>query len=139
MDAPFTSKQRVNWDMLDLMGVLHNAAYLLLFERARTELWRSLGAKYGSDGFDWPYLVVRNEVNYRAPIESDQLVDVTVGVSKLGRTSITWGKRPSSPLLCPMGKCAFFYGFAIGNLTGRISICSRTSYLCRRGHGWTAS
>src|ERR1041385_1455207 len=88
MDAPFTSKQRVNWDMLDLMGVLHNAAYLLLFERARTDLWRSLGAMYGSEGFDWPYLVVRNEMNYRAPIESDQLVDVTVGVSKLGRTSI---------------------------------------------------
>lgn len=79
--------------MLDLMGVLHNAAYLLLFERARTDLWRSLGTMYGGEELDWPYLVVRNEINYRAPIRSDQEVQVTVEVSKLGRSSIEFSHR----------------------------------------------
>src|SRR6266536_281248 len=90
MNAPFISRQRVNWDMLDLMGVLHNAAYLLLFERARTDLWRSLGTMYGGEGMDWPYLVVRNEVNYRAMIDSDQEVSVTVAISRIGNSSVSF-------------------------------------------------
>jgi acyl-CoA thioester hydrolase len=88
----FTSKQTVHWDMLDLMGILHNAAYPLLFERARTEFWRSLGfGRYGDPEFDWPYLVARNEVNYRAPITKDEVVDVKVFVEAIGRTSMTIG------------------------------------------------
>ena len=87
---PFISKQRVHFDMLDLMHVVHNAAYLLLFERARTDFWRSLGLGYGSKELDWPYLVVRNEINYRSPITVDQEVQVTVAVTKIGRTSITF-------------------------------------------------
>jgi acyl-CoA thioester hydrolase len=76
--------------MLDLLGVLHNAAYLLLFERARTDFWRMLGAGYGAEGFDWPYLVARNEINYRAPIRNDQAVRVTVAIEGIGRTSVTF-------------------------------------------------
>jgi acyl-CoA thioester hydrolase len=76
--------------MLDLLGVLHNAAYLLLFERARTDFWQAHGAGYSAETLDWPYLVVRNEINYRAPIRSDQTVDVTVSVAKLGNSSITF-------------------------------------------------
>jgi acyl-CoA thioester hydrolase len=86
----FTSKQRVHWDMLDLLGVLHNAAYLLLFERARTDFWQAHGSGYDPETLDWPYLVVRNEINYRAPIRSDQEVSVTVAVAKLGNSSITF-------------------------------------------------
>lgn len=88
----FTSHQTVYWDMLDLMGILHNTAYPMLFERARTEFWRSLGyGGYGDPAFDWPYVVARNEVNYRAPIEKDEEIDVTVFVESIGRTSITIG------------------------------------------------
>jgi acyl-CoA thioester hydrolase len=87
--GPFVSTQRVFWDQIDQLGVLHNAAYLLLFERARTDFWRSLGVDgYGAPGLDWPYLVVRNEVNYRAPVETEQDVRVGVWVAKLGESSI---------------------------------------------------
>jgi acyl-CoA thioester hydrolase len=90
--GPFVSIQRVYWDQLDLLGVLHNSAYLLLFERARTEFWRSLGISgYGDEKLDWPYLVARNEVNYRSPITSEQDVRVGVWVAKLGGSSITFG------------------------------------------------
>lgn len=90
--VPFVSRQRVYWDMLDLLGVLHNAAYILLFERARTDFWRSLGiAGYGGEGMDWPYLVARNEVNYRAAIRAEQEVAVYVWVAALGTSSLTFG------------------------------------------------
>jgi acyl-CoA thioester hydrolase len=92
--GPYISKQRVFWDQLDFLGVLHNAAYILLFERARTEFWRSLGINgYGEDGLDWPYFVARNEVNYRLPIMAEEEITVSVWVSRLGETSLTFGHQ----------------------------------------------
>ena len=88
----FKSRQTIYWDMLDLMGIVHNAAYVLLFERARSEFWLSLGyGPYGDPAFDWPYVVARNEVNYRSPIERGEHVEVTVFVESIGRTSMTIG------------------------------------------------
>src|ERR1051326_6462229 len=87
---PFESRQRVHFDMLDLLGMLHNAAYLLLFERARTEFWRAHGLLKSAEGLDWPYFVARNEIDYRAPITTEQDVTVTVWVSAVGRSSVTF-------------------------------------------------
>ncbi len=87
----FISKQRIYFDMIDQMRTLHNAAYLLVFERARTDLWRHLGVGYGAAELDWPYLVARNEINYRLPIETDCEAPVKVWVEKIGRSSITFG------------------------------------------------
>jgi acyl-CoA thioester hydrolase len=88
----FVSRQPVFWDSLDLMGIMHNGAYLLLFERARTDFWRSLGVTgYGDAAFDWPYMVARNEIDYRAPITSEQIVKVAVFVTRIGTSSVTFG------------------------------------------------
>jgi acyl-CoA thioester hydrolase len=91
-DVPgaFVSRQRIYFDLVDLMGVVHNAAYLLLFERARTDWIQSHGFWYGSPDFDWPYYVVRNEVDYHAPITGGDDVTVTVAVEKLGTSSVTF-------------------------------------------------
>jgi YbgC/YbaW family acyl-CoA thioester hydrolase len=88
--VPFVSRQRVHFDMLDLLGMLHNAAYLLLFERARTDFWRAHGLSKNVEGLDWPYYVARNEIDYRAPITTEQEVSVTVWVSGMGRSSVTF-------------------------------------------------
>src|SRR3982750_4437119 len=89
--GPFISRQKVFWDQLDFLGVLHNAAYVLLFERARTEFWRSLGISgYGDSGLDWPYFVARNEINYRKPVTSEEETTISVWISRLGTTSITF-------------------------------------------------
>jgi acyl-CoA thioester hydrolase len=76
--------------MLDAVGMLHNGAYLLLFERARTDFWRAQGMEMGSAGMDWPYYVARNEVNYRAAIYEWKPVTVTVAIERIGRTSVTF-------------------------------------------------
>jgi len=102
---PFVSRQQVHFDMLDRLGVLHNAVYLLLFERARTEFWHSRGVGYGLPGLDWPYLVVRNEVNYRNAIVHEQEITVTVAVRDLGLTSVAFAHevRDSTGRLCADG------------------------------------
>lgn len=87
--TPFISRQTIYFDMLDMLGVLHNSRYLLLFERARFDFWQANGLSIGSPGLDWPYYVVRNEINYRAPITRLQEVTVTLRVAELGRSSVT--------------------------------------------------
>src|SRR5687768_8154770 len=89
-EGVFISRQRIHFDLVDLMGVVHNAAYLVLFERARTDWIQSHGLWYGSPDFDWPYYVVRNEVDYLAPILGGDEVEVSVSVGKIGQTSATF-------------------------------------------------
>ena len=86
----FISRQRVYWDNLDLLGVLHNAHYILLFERARFDFWQHNGVGPNTPGFDWPYVVAKNEVNYRHAITSEQSVTVTVTVQRMGSSSVTF-------------------------------------------------
>lgn len=88
-NAPFLSRQKIHFDMLDMLGVLHNSRYLLLFERARFDYWQANGLEIDSPGLDWPYYVVRNEINYRAPITRIQEITVALRVTALGRSSVT--------------------------------------------------
>ena len=60
---PFHSIQEVHFDMLDLLGMLHNSAYLLLFERARSEYWKTLKIAFGEDGSDWPFFAATSTSN----------------------------------------------------------------------------
>src|SRR5258706_11672405 len=104
--APFLSRQRAYFDMMDPAGTVHNAVFLCFFERARTDFWQSLGMGYSAENlFDYPFLVARNEVNYRIAIRSDQKITVTVAVSNLGRTSVTFAHEvfEESGQLCADG------------------------------------
>lgn len=87
---PFVSRQFIRFDMMDPLHHVHNAVYLILFERARFDLWRAHGFGPDAPGFDWPYVVARNEVDYLAAIETEQEVAVAAGVEAIGRTSVTF-------------------------------------------------
>ena len=87
----FISRQRVRFDQLDALGMLHNAQYLVLFERARTDFWLANGYFMDERTADWPYYVRRNEVNYYRAVYAETDVCVTVTVEKLGTTSVTLG------------------------------------------------
>ncbi len=90
----FVNQQRVYWDQLDLLGVLHNGVYPVLFERARTAFWGSLGITgYEDPHMDFPYYVVQNTVNYKQPITTEQDIAISVWIAKLGRTSLTFGHQ----------------------------------------------
>ena len=94
---PFISTQFVHFDLVDLLGVVHNAQYFFLFERARTDWIQSHGLWYGSPEFDWPYYVVRNEIDYLAPIFGGVEIDVSVQIDKIGRTSATFHHLIATP------------------------------------------
>ena len=86
----FVSRQSIYFDMLDSLHMVHNAAYLILFERARMDMAMTLSRRYGEEIIEWPCGIVHSEVNYRAPITEMQEVRVTVAVAEIGETSVTF-------------------------------------------------
>ena len=84
----------VYFDDLDPFQVLHNARYLLIFERTVGAFWRHLGwgglldAQGNPDQF---HLVRVNQMEYLRAVEGVSDVRARVWVEKLGRTSLTFG------------------------------------------------
>ena len=84
----------VYFDDLDAFQILHNARYVLLFERTIGSFWRHLGwggpldVQSNPDQF---HLVRTNHVEYLRPVDGVGQVRVRVWVEKLGRTSLTFG------------------------------------------------
>ena len=49
LQMPFRSIQRVYFDDLDALNILHNVRFLLFMERARGELFNELGFRWEDD------------------------------------------------------------------------------------------
>jgi acyl-CoA thioester hydrolase len=91
-DFPFSYRLRVRWAEVDKQGVVFNGHYLTYFDIGIFEYWRAAGVAYpdcvpliGADLF-----VVKTLVNYHAPAEYDDWLDVAVRVDRLGNSSITF-------------------------------------------------
>jgi acyl-CoA thioester hydrolase len=88
----------VYFDDLDAFQILHNARYLLLFERTIGSFWSQFGfsglpsAGANPDQFQ---LVRYNELEYLQPVEGLGQVRVRVWVERMGRTSLTFRLRMS--------------------------------------------
>jgi acyl-CoA thioester hydrolase len=84
----------VYFDDLDPFQILHNARYLLLFERTLGEFWSELGfGGLQDDREDRFHFVRANTVEYLAPVRGVGRVRVRVWVERLGSTSLTFGFR----------------------------------------------
>jgi acyl-CoA thioester hydrolase len=85
----------VFFDDLDPFHILHNARYILLFERTLGEFWNRVGAGGFQDAEhpDRFHFVRANHVEYLRPVKGVTQVRVRVWVEKLGRTSLTFGFR----------------------------------------------
>jgi len=80
---------RVPYADTDQMGVVYYANYLVYFERARTEWFRSLGITYKqleSDGYYLP--VCECSIKYFSSAKYDDLLTVCTTLSKLNAASI---------------------------------------------------
>ena len=82
----------VYFDDLDAFQILHNARYLLLFERTLGSFWQEvgLGAFDTAGNTDHLHLVAHNSVDYLEPVRGVGRVRVRVGVDALGRSSLTF-------------------------------------------------
>jgi acyl-CoA thioester hydrolase len=83
----------VYFDDLDPFGILHNARYLLLFERTLGAFWQMLGFGGFQVHPDQLHLVRANQMDYISAVEGQQSVRCRVWIAKLGRTSMTFGFR----------------------------------------------
>ncbi|MDP2312353.1 MAG: thioesterase family protein [Pseudomonadota bacterium] len=86
----------VYFDDLDAFQILHNARYLLLFERTIGSFWRHMGWGAVIDPVNNPdqyHMVRANTVEYLRPVRGVNDVRVRIWVEKLGRTSLTFGMR----------------------------------------------
>ena len=86
----------VYFDDLDALQILHNARYLLLFERTIGSFWRRTMRWDGIESATSPdryHLVRTNHIEYLRPVTGIGEVRVRIWVEKLGRTSLVFAMR----------------------------------------------
>ena len=87
-DYSFVHPIRTRFSETDAMGIVHHAAYLPYLEEARVAYLRRAGHPYDEvrrDGFNFAVLEV--VVQYRRPLEFDEVVDVHVQPGAVSRAT----------------------------------------------------
>jgi len=82
--------QRVYFDDLDALNILHNVRYLLFMERARGEFFNELGFRWEDDlsvNPDKFHVVAEHQIQYVAPFRGEGEVVVEVTPTHLGTSS----------------------------------------------------
>ncbi len=91
-DFRFGFRLRVRWGECDAQGIVFNAQYMNFIEVAQAEYFRDLGLRlYGDElreRFD--LATVKSTLEYMAPARVDDMLDILVRVSHIGRTSIVF-------------------------------------------------
>ncbi|WP_433530378.1 acyl-CoA thioesterase [Micromonospora sp. CA-263727] len=90
----------VHFDDLDAMGILHNARYAVLLERALTAYWSERGISYQAGRASAPdafHAVREFTITYRAPITGTGPVAVHFWLEHLGTSSAEYAFRFHSP------------------------------------------
>ena len=90
MTAKFTVEERVRWGDVDAASIIFYGSYIRFFEIAETELFRSVGMPYGKvfDELDIWLPRVHLECDFLRAPRLDDLLEVSVYVGKIGRTSL---------------------------------------------------
>lgn len=78
----------IYFDDLDPFQILHNARYLLLFERTLGEFWEEIGVVRGVDARPGS-LVARNEIDYLRPVKGLGKIRVRIAIERMGTKSMT--------------------------------------------------
>lgn len=89
--SPFRSTQRVYFDDLDALNILHNVRYLLFIERARGELFNALGFHWSDDLATNPdkwHVVAEHSIRYLLPFRGEGELSVELTPTKLGTSSL---------------------------------------------------
>ena len=86
----FTIEERVLWGDVDAARIIFYGSYLRFFEIAETEMFRSVGMPYGKvfDELDIWLPRVHLECDFRRAAQLDDLLEVSVYVGRIGRTSM---------------------------------------------------
>jgi len=86
----YTLPITIRYRDLDPQGHVNNAVYLTYLESARIGYYQQVGIYHPEDRVLTGMVVVRNEIDYLAPIQLGMKLQVGLRVEKLGTTSITF-------------------------------------------------
>jgi acyl-CoA thioester hydrolase len=87
----FSAQTRVAFSDTDAQGIVYYGRYLPYFDLARVEYHRTLGLLGMDIGEEGQEFVMRaGTIEYLAPAVFDDLIEVYVRMSRIGRTSVTF-------------------------------------------------
>jgi acyl-CoA thioester hydrolase len=85
----YSSLTRVGFSDTDAQGIVYYGRYLPYFDQARVEYARHLGMlATGPEEFE--FVMRANTIEYLAPARFDDLLEVFIRVSRIGRTSAAY-------------------------------------------------
>ena len=84
----YSALTRVGFSDTDAQGVVYYGRYLPYFDTARVEYHRHLGLLGVETAHE--FVMRASALEYHAPARFDDLIEVFVRPSRLGRTSTTW-------------------------------------------------
>lgn len=89
----FAHPLRVRWAEVDRQDVVFNGNYFLYFDVAIAEYWRAVGIAYPDgyvDRYGTDIFAVKATADFIGSAKYDELIDVAVRVSRIGRSSMTF-------------------------------------------------
>ena len=92
----YTHPITVRYRDLDPQGHVNNAVYLTYLEAGRIGYYQQVGIYHPDQTLLTGMVVVRNEIDYLAPIQLVQAIEVRLRVEKLGTKSITFAFQMES-------------------------------------------
>jgi acyl-CoA thioester hydrolase len=97
-DFPYRLTDNVRFADLDPNQHVNNAVYATYFETGRVTLMKDLKFGLMPEGLAW--IMVRLDIHFRAELKWPGTIEMGLGVSKFGRTSVTFDQVVFSE-----GKC----------------------------------
>ncbi|MBS0210578.1 MAG: acyl-CoA thioesterase [Planctomycetes bacterium] len=94
-DVTYRTQRRVEFRDTDMAGIVHFSAFLVYMEEAEHEFLRSRGLSVISSdehgAIHWPR--VSANCDFRGPVRFEDLLEVTLSISRLGEKSITYATQ----------------------------------------------
>ncbi|HET8770839.1 MAG TPA: thioesterase family protein [Gemmatimonadaceae bacterium] len=89
---PFAVTERVRWSDCDPLGIIFYGSFVRMFEAAEHEMFRAAGLPYEVMRVQRHVQLPRKAfaVEFHSPAQMDELLEIQVGVAKVGTTSLTF-------------------------------------------------
>jgi acyl-CoA thioester hydrolase len=85
----YSALTRVGFSDTDAQGIVYYGRYLPYFDLARVEYARHLGMLATGPG-EAEFVMRASTIEYHAPARFDDLIEIFIRVSRIGRTSVTY-------------------------------------------------
>lgn len=90
MTFPFSTRFRVRYSEIDGQKIVFNSRYLEYADVAITEFWRWANlTEIGPDWLDAEFNVVRSTIEYKKPLQLDDMIEAFVRIDRVGTSSMT--------------------------------------------------